>query len=35
MNFASYRELLDWQISHCPDCGHEANPFTHECKEGK
>lgn len=29
--FATYREMLDWQISHCPDCGQEANPFTHTC----
>lgn len=27
----SYRELLDYQISHCPDCQQEANPFNHDC----
>jgi hypothetical protein len=27
----TYRELLDYQISHCPVCKQKANPFTHVC----
>lgn len=35
MNFSTYREELDYQISHCPDCGEHASPFTHECTSAK
>lgn len=30
--FATCREQLDYSISHCPDYGQEANPFTHACE---
>lgn len=32
MGFTTYREMLDHQMSHCPDCGQEANPFNHACE---